>query len=224
MKKLLAISLSLVLLGQGCLPRFGTPEAPIPTPLPRPTEPIETTPATTTTEVTVSVPDGWSRFEHDGVPNFSFYYPGSRDESAFGLDRGELALFNLPSNAVVTTQRFFPNRTMTVTIFPETSPYVNGCYYNLMGAETTRESQENLAPVRLNDRTWCVSKSEEGAAGNFYHQTGYATNIGTQVVVFHFTVHSTNCGATEDPARDCIGFDEVRDTQDFREIVNTFMQ
>ena len=226
MKKLFAVSLALVLLGQGCLPSFGSPSAPIPTALPKAVTPIETTPSSTRTELTVIAPEGWTRFEHTSVPDFSFYYPGTEatGTALMGLDRGELAAFNLPSNAVITTQRFFPSRSMTVTIFSEDSAYVNGCYYNLRGEATTRDSQTNLPPVRINDRTWCVSTSGEGAAGNYYNETGYATNIGTQVVVFHFTVHSNGCGATENPPVDCISYDEIPDTSDFREIITTFMQ
>jgi|GEM_PF-5602030 len=226
MKKLFAATLALVLLGQGCLPGATPSETPVPTPIPEPAEPVTTTPATTTTELTVVAPEDWTKFEHVSVPNFSFYYPGTQASGTalMGLDRGELALFNLPSNAVVTTQKSYPQRTMTVTIFPEDSVYINGCYYNIHGADTTRDSQENLAPVRINDRTWCESKSADGAAGNHYNEFGYATNIGTQVIVFHFTVHSVACENYDNPARDCIAYNKGRDISDFKEIIKTFMQ
>ncbi len=224
MKKLFTFSLSLILLGQGCLPAFGPSDNPTPTLLPKKAETIETTPAATKTEMVVVAPDDWTKYEHSGIPNFSFYYPGTQSVDTMGMDRGELAAFNLPSNAVVTTQKSFPNRSMTVTIFSEDSEYINGCYYNIHGEATTRDSQENLPPIRINDRTWCISESEENAAGNQFNQTAYATNIGTQLVVFHFSVRSSSCEAYDNPAADCIAYDEVRDSSDFREIIKTFMQ
>lgn len=226
MKKLIAASAALILLGQGCLSGAGAPrKTALPTPIPKPAEVVES-PSATKTELTIIPPEDWTQFEHAGVPNFSFYYPGTQatGTALMGLDRGELAVFELPSNAVITTQTSYPQRSMAVTVFSEDSEYVNGCYYNLLGAETTGDTQDNVPPVRINERTWCISESTEGAAGNVFHETAYATNIGTQVVVFHFTVRSSTCAAFDNPATQCILYDEARDTSDFREIIKTFVQ
>lgn len=55
--------------------------------------------------------------------------------------------------------------------------------------------------VRINNKTYCVTKVSEGAAGSMYTQYAYAKAIGTKVAILTFTVRAVQCGNYNDPEK-----------------------
>src|SRR5690606_3694063 len=67
------------------------------------------------------------------------------------------------------------------------------------GEETARAGRTELTTV--GDRTYCVTRVAEGAAGSVYTMYAYALPAGDDVVILTFSMRAPQCGNYDEPNR-----------------------
>lgn len=88
------------------------------------------------------------------------------------------------------------------------------------GSEIERAGRTELRKV--DNRSYCVTKVSEGAAGSVYTQYAYAVDKGPQVWIFTATVRATQCGNYDEPYKtECEG---ERETFDFDSVMDKIIQ
>ncbi|MFZ2804414.1 MAG: hypothetical protein WA001_04275 [Patescibacteria group bacterium] len=163
----------------------------------------------------------WQAFSTSTVP-FTFSYPpyakvlpeaDRAPDDVFALDLG--------SRVASSSAQSVPEAQLHVKLLQATDPDMKNCFYSESGwpsgfAPTSSQH------VTLNGAAFCLTVDEDAGAGNYYNSTDYATQVGSGYVVFEFVVHSVDCQNYPNPSAQCVAFDELRDTADFKSIIQTF--
>lgn len=90
--------------------------------------------------------------------------------------------------------------------------------FECVAAGSEIERVGRTEPWKIEDRSYCVTRISEGAAGSIYTQYAYAVDKGLQTWVFTATVRAMQCGNYDEPyktacegERDAFDFDSVMD-------------
>ena len=207
-----ALSVTIVLLGAGCV--SGTP-VPV-TQEPTPVNQEQATVPTTTVETAAATS---SVFNYAGTPAFSFAYTGEATTSG---SLNENAFVHIDMGTVVKNpgDRSVPTRSLEAFVISATDTQMNGCYFSdstwPKGYEPASKEQKLIGTNQF-----CITSETDAAAGNRYFKQSYALQAGDRVIVMQFVVHSVVCENYPNPTEQCVAFDEARDTQGFEEIVKT---
>ncbi|MCC7522596.1 hypothetical protein IT407_02250 [Candidatus Uhrbacteria bacterium] len=209
MKRLLSLFAMTVLLGAGCSPA--------------PTVETGTTPETpAANQPSVSVPPedpatkDWLTYSSRQF-GFTFKYP--KHIIPTDLEPREIPLGTAVENY---GSKNVPVRWMQVLLLRSDDPGLKEHYYSANGW-TEGEELTDAKTETIGGLTWYILKESDAAAGNRYSTHSYTTTIGYTHVVLLFKVHSVACqNYGEDWQEKCVEFDEARDTELFRKIVETY--
>lgn len=207
MKRLLPALFAIALFGFGC--RGATP--PVPTePSPSPSVPSQET----------EVPDGWNTLI-DGRRGFEFSYPATAKRStstpAFPED---VFMVEFGETTTHPTAKSVPDLTLHVLRIAPGDPRLDDCYYADGG--WANEGDPGFRDRRtIAGREFCLAVQADAAAGNRYTSYNYAVPHRGAYLIFRFIVHSVECRNYEDPKRDCVPFDEPRDTRLIPDVLKT---
>lgn len=207
MKRLLSLFVMAVLLGAGCAP---TPVPEVPAPVPAPSESVE-----------VSEPEfakDWLTYASRQF-GFTFKYPKMKSPTDRSLAAKQIDLGTAVENPGAKS---VPTRWMQVLLLRSDDPNLKEHYYSANGW-TEGEALTDAKTETIGGLTWYILKESDAGAGNRYATHSYVTTIGYTHVVLLFQVHSVACqNYGEDWQEKCVEFNEARDTEVFRKIVETY--
>ena len=217
MKKTLLCLAAVLLLGAGCTSSFPFFTLAQQTQVPSPS-PTEVTPTPTSTPPTV--PAGWRTYENV-LHGFSFSYPEGAVWNMGGYNLDDTpASFDLGTQVTATSVQSVPTTELAVRIIPASDPRIKNCFFS----ESRWPEDANgivTSHLTLGGRDVCLAVEQDAGAGNYYSSYAYTIAHGDEYIVLNFVVHSVNCLNYEDPATQCVAFDEARDTKGFADIVGT---
>lgn len=213
MKKISLGIIALLLLGAGCpslpwMPQTSTQ------PTPTPSEQVPTNPSIP------KPPTGWETYENV-VHGFAFSYP---QDAIWGMGGYTLddtvASFDLGTKVASTTAQSVPTTELSIRTISAVDQRIKDCFFS-----ESRWPEEatgiKTSHLMIGGRDVCLTVEQDAGAGNYYSSYAYSVKHDDEFIVFNFVVHSVNCLNYEDPATQCVAFDEARDTKGFDEIVGT---
>ncbi len=212
MKRIFPLLVLAVLIGAGC-----AKQAPKP-----PVSPTGGAPTSSASDGVDRVPEAWNTANvsvGDAVVRMSF--PGS-----FVMTNTNSAgqVMNVDMGTAVENpgERSVPGRSLRLFVIDPEDTRMRDCAFSESEWTAGRapDIRTNLSFGYASELVFCESRENEGAAGNRYAVYTYATPVGGQVLVFEFTVHSVVCENFEDPEKQCVSFDEARDTAIFAGILS----
>ncbi len=223
----------MMLFGAGCwgdAPVVQTPPIEQPITQPPVTPPLTPPeqPASSTSQAPVPKPF-WKMYTSE-IYQFAFQYPQTGKMLPV---KSSLLLLDSPSDIVEldlgdTAKPFYndqnvPDLKLSVEFFPKQNSNLKGCYYSSHGWDGDQGQKADVQKkVRIGSQEFCMTSESDAAAGNRYYTYSYSIPKGSDYLVFIFTVHSVNCQNYSDPVKQCMEFDEARDTALIPEILKTY--
>lgn len=213
MKKFSFGIIALLLMGAGCpsLPWMSQTQTP---PAHIPPSDAPTTPSIP------KAPEGWQTYENV-VHGFVFSYPGDVAWGVGGYNLSDtVASFDLGTQVSSTSAESVPTTELAIRTIPATDSRIRDCFFS----ESRWPDEANgikTSHVTIGGRDVCLAVEQDAGAGNYYSSYAYGVKHDDEVIVLNFVVHSVNCLNYENPATQCVAFDEARDTKGFEEIVGT---
>lgn len=207
MKHLLPALLAIACFGFGC--RGASPSVPVP-PSAQPPVPSQET----------EIPDDWKTLI-DTRRGYEFSIPATaKVATTTDAFPDDVFMVELGETTTHPTAKSIPDLTLHVLRIAPGDPRLDDCYYADGG--WANEGDPGFRDRRsVGAREYCLAVQADAAAGNRYTSYNYAVPHRGAYLIFRFIVHSVECGNYEDPKRDCVPFDEPRDTRLIPDVLKT---
>jgi hypothetical protein len=123
------------------------------------------TPIPTTTTAPVQT-DGWDTYT-DSVANITFQYPAKLNSSYISLQQKPSVIITPQGNSIINA---------------------DGCYLS------SNPTAKNYSQITYGNMHFCVSSTNEGAAGTFYNTYYYTTLKNGDYYTLEFVISEVDCG------------------------------
>ena len=142
------------------------------------TVPPQQTPASITTTTPVQTA-GWDTYT-DSVANITFRYPAKLNSDYISLQQKPIVIITpLGGSSIV---KVAPQGNATI--------YADSCY----SANPTNPAEKNYSQITYGNMHFCVSSTNEGAAGTFYNTYYYTTLKNGDYYTLEFVISEVDCG------------------------------